>query len=492
LALRHLFAPPGAYISKMSATSFDDGRGAAPRSSGQVPFTPWVPPPRRQPAGSLMQLWHLARNPIENWAEIHYEKPILAGPSMLGYLVVVSDPAAIRRVFVDNVANYEKDPLQLRVLRSGAPEGSGEGLLSASGEAWRRTRRTLSPLFTPRRVGAFAQIMRLKTDARVDAWLKRRPGAVVEIDREMIRLTLDILSSTLFSDALDEDRSGFEREMMKLLDAIGRIDPLDVLNAPAWLPRLNRRSAQHSREWFAHTSERLIAQRRADMARAPDRTPDDLLTALLRASDPETGAGLTHEEVAANLFTFIAAGHETTARALAWTLHLLSRAPDWQERVRAEAQNAPDDPAEWIDALPATRAVFEESMRLFPPVPHMSRMALEADRFGDVDVPAKSVIIVAPWLLHRHKRLWRQPGAFMPERFMPGEREKIDRFAYLPFGAGPRVCIGATFAMQEAIVALCCIFRRVRLTPMRGVEPRPVLRITLKPDDRIPMQVHPV
>ncbi len=275
-------------------------------------------------------------------------------------------------------------------------------------------------------MGAFAQIMRLKSDARVDSWLKRRPGTIVEIDREMVRLTLDILSSTLFSDALDEDRPGFEREMMKLLDAIGRIDPLDVLNAPDWMPRLNRRSAQQSREWFAGTSERLIAQRSAEIARAPDRAPDDLLTALLRASDPETGIGLSHEEVAANLFTFIAAGHETTARALAWTLHLLSRAPEWQERVREEAANAPDDPAEWPDAMPATRAVFEESMRLFPPVPHMSRMALDADRLGDTDVPAKSIIIVAPWLLHRHKRLWTQPGAFMPERFHAG-RAREDR-----------------------------------------------------------------
>lgn len=438
-----------------------------------------------------MLLWHLARNPIETWADVHYEQPILAGPSMLGHLVVVSDPAAIRRVFIDNVANYEKDPLQMRILRAGAPEGSGEGLLSASGENWRRTRRTLAPMFTPRRVGAFAQIMKLKSEARVDAWLKRRPGAIVEVDREMIRLTLDILSSTLFSDALDADRAGFEREMMKLLDAIGRIDPLDVLNAPDWMPRLNRRGAQASRAWFAGASERLIAQRSEEIARAPDRTPDDLLTALLRASDPETGAGLSHEEVAANLFTFIAAGHETTARALGWTLHLLSHTPEWQERIRAEALNAPDDPADWLDAMPVTRAVFEEAMRLFPPVPHMSRMALEADRLGDVDVPAKSVIIVAPWLLHRHKRLWKQPGAFMPERFMPGEREKIDRFAYLPFGAGPRVCIGATFAMLEAVVALACIMQRVRLTPIRGVEPRPVLRITLKPDDRIPVQIHP-
>ena len=453
---------------------------------------PWAPLPRERPAGALMQLWHLSRNPIESWARVHYELPMLAGPSLFGHLVVVNDPAAIRRVFVDNAANYEKDPLQLRVLRVGAPNSAGQGLLSATGDTWRQTRRALSPLFTPRRVGAFAQIMRMKSEARVDAWLKRRPGAIFEVDREMVRLALEILSATLFSDALDAERAGFERELMKLLDAIGRIDPLDVLNAPSWLPRLNRRGAQQSREWFARISDRLIGERSAQIANAPDRTPDDLLTALLRASDPDTGVGLTREEVAANLFTFIAAGHETTARALAWTLHLLSHAPEWQDRIRAEALRAPDDPAEWLDAMPATRAVFEESMRLYPPVPHMSRMALEADRLGDMAVPAKSVVIVAPWLLHRHRRLWEKPGAFMPERFMPGARENIERFAYLPFGAGPRVCIGAMFAMQEAIVALACILSRVRLSPVRGVEPRPVLRITLKPDDRIPMRIQPV
>ena len=439
-----------------------------------------------------MQLWHLARNPIENWALVHFQKPILAGSSLFGHLVVVNEPSAIRRVFIDNAANYEKDPLQLRVLRVGAPNSAGQGLLSATGDTWRQTRRALSPLFTPRRVAAFGQIMKMKADERVDAWLRRRPGSIVEIDQEMVRLTYDMLSATLFSDALDGDRADVVRQMSRLLDTIGRIDPLDALNAPEWLPRFNRAAAREPREWFAQATERMIDRRSAELRDAPERAPDDLLTALLRASDPQTGVGLTRAEVAANVFTFIAAGHETTARALAWTLHLLSRASEWQERARLEAMAAPDDPAEWVAAMPTVRAVFEEAMRLFPPVPHMSRMALEADKLGDVPVPAGATVVIAPWVLHRHRLLWDAPSAFMPERFLPGARESIDRFAYLPFGAGPRVCIGATFAIQEAVVALACLLRRVRLTPIRGVEPRPVLRITLRPDDRIPMQIHPV
>ncbi|MDB5569008.1 MAG: Cytochrome [Hyphomicrobiales bacterium] len=458
---------------------------------GARPFRPWVPRPREAPADALTQLWLLARNPIDTWSRAHYERPVLWGKSLLGHVVVVNDPAAIRRVFIDNSANYEKDPLQLRVLRAGAKPGAGDGLLVASGETWKRTRRTMSPLFTPRRVAAFAQIMRLQADARVDSWLARRPGSIVEIDREMVRLAYDILSSTLFSEALASERTGFEREMMRLLDSIGRIDPLDVLNAPAWIPRLNQRRAAESRAWFETTIARMIDERERLIADQPDLAPDDLLTALLRASDPETGVGLTRAEVAANLFTFIAAGHETTARALAWTLHLLAHAPDWWERAAAEARGAPDDPAQWLEELPVVKAAFEESMRLFPPVPHLSRMALEPDVLAGVDVPAGATVVVAPWLLHRHKLLWSDPDAFRPERFLPGARESIDRFAYLPFGAGPRVCIGATFAMQEAMVALTCILRRVKLAPVLKREPRPVLRITLRPDDRIPMYVHP-
>jgi cytochrome P450 len=456
------------------------------------PFTPFAPAPRARPAGTLAQLWLLARNPIETWSRAHYEKPILSGPSLLGHVTVVNDPAAIRRVLIDNAANYEKDALQLRVLRAGARPGAGDGLLVASGEAWKRARRTLAPLFTPRRVAAFAPLMEMKAQARVDAWLRRRAGSIVEIDREMGRVAYEILSATLFSDALVEERAGFEREMGRLLDSIGRIDPLDVLNAPQWLPRLHQREAQESRAWFEGAVERLVAARRAQMEADPARTPDDLLTALLRASDPDTGVGLTPQVVAANLFTFIAAGHETTAHALAWTFHLLARAPYWQERARAEARNAPDDPSQWPDALPCVRAVLEESMRLFPPVPHMSRAAVEADELAGVAIPAGSTIVVAPWLLHRHKTLWERPSAFMPERFLPGARERIDRFAYLPFGAGPRVCIGATFAMQEAMIVLVAVLRSVRFAPAQRHEPRPLLRITLRPDDRVPLIVTPV
>ncbi len=452
------------------------------------PFTPFAPAPREHRPNTLLHLWLLARNPIETWTKAHFEELILAERTMLGRVTVVNDPALIRRVFVEAADIYPKDPLQLRILGPGL----GDGLLTASGDAWKRARRTLSPLFTPKRVANLAGAMRACAEERVDRWLKRRVGAILEVDREMTAVTFDILSATLFSNAISDDYAGFEKAMTRFVESVGRVDPLDVLNAPRWIPRLGKMAAKPALAFFGAAVEKLIAERRARMAHDSAHAPDDILTALLKASDPETGAGLSDAEVAANIITFIAAGHETTARALAWTLHLLGRAPEIRAQAEAEAAAAGDDPADWLDNLPLIRACFEESMRLFPPVPFLSRGAIADDRLGDVEVPAHTLVVAAPWLVHRHKRLWEKPDAFMPERFMPGRREAIDRFAYLPFGAGPRICIGARFAMMEAVIALAVILRRARLDPVGDDAPRPVHRITLRPAGRLPMAMRPL
>lgn len=452
-------------------------------------FVPYFPPRKDKPLGRLNQMWVLANNPIESWTQVHFEQPVVAGPTLIGHMVLVNDPAGVRRVLVDNVANYEKDPLQMRVLAAGSRKEAGEGLLIAKGEVWRRTRRTLAPLFTPKRVGGFAQVMLSRAEERVERWLKRRSGAILEIDREMTGVTYDILSATLFSDALAGDAKETEAELERLLDSIGRIHPFDVLNMPGWVPRPGRQKAARARGYFDEAMQRLITTRKQEIA-AGSEVADDLLSALLKASDPETGEGLSVEEVAANLFTFIVAGHETTARALGWTLYLLSRSPEWEAACVREAQQGVADPAQWLESMPSIRAVFEEAMRLFPPAPHLSRMAGEADDICGVHVPAKSTIVIAPWVLHRHKLLWDNPDAFDPSRFMPENRDTIDRFAYLPFGGGPRVCIGQTFAMQEAVIVLAAILRRVALRHT-GPEPRPVHRITLRPDARLAMAMTP-
>jgi cytochrome P450 len=457
--------------------------------TGTEPFVPFALHLRDKPAGRFGQLWHLANNAIHIWAREHFEKMIVTGTSLIGETALVNDPAGIRRVLVDNVGNCEKDHLQLRILSAGAPENTAMGLLVATGEQWRRTRRTLAPLFAPRRVSALARAMHEQAQARVATWLAKSAGTGLRVDQEMTGVTYDILSATMFSGALEGGAQDAERELTIMLNSIGRIHPFDVMGAPDWLPRLGHGRGYKARRYFEAEMEKLLSKRQTEEARGAP-LPDDLLSALLKASDPETGQGLTRQEIASNLFTFIAAGHETTARALTWTLFLLSQSPEWEERCIAEAVRAPDDPGQWLWEMPAIRAAFEEAMRLFPPAPQLSRMASDFDTICGVNIAPGTYIYIAPWVLHRHRQLWEHPDAFLPEWFMPGNRDRIDRFAYLPFGGGPRVCIGQIFAMQEAVIVLACILQRLRLRH-RGEPPVPVHRITLRTGKPLEMTIEP-
>jgi cytochrome P450 len=446
----------------------------------EAPFRPAVPKPRREPMGLVAFLRAARENPLTTWMEEHFEQPVVAAEGALGRVTTVSDPAAIRHILVDNAANYRKDDLQRRVL---AP-GLGEGLLTVEGEAWREQRRTLAPLFSPRHVAGFRGQMD-EAAARLARRLARRDGQVVDAAREMTRVTLDVLERTIFTHGVPRDPDALGRAITRYFEAVGPIDPLDVFGLPDLIPRIGRLRARPALRYFAEVVDELIERRKALVARGE--APRDLLTLLLEAADPETGRGLTDLEVRANIVTFIGAGHETTANALTWALYCLSRDPAARARLEREVDGAetPFDP----DGLPFARAVMEEAMRLFPPVPFMSRQALADDRIGRIKIPKGSLVTVAPYVVHRHRRLWDEPDAFRPERFLPGERERIARFAYLPFGAGPRVCIGASFSLQEAVIVLAHAVRAVRLDFAGGADPVPMHRVTLRPRDGLPMRV---
>ena len=448
-----------------------------------VGFQPPKPTPRTSPVGPLRMIAIVRRNPLELWSEAHYREPILIGKSMLGERAVVSDPAAVRRVFLDNAANYRKDELQLRVLRPGL----GSGLLTAEGESWRAQRRALAPLFSPRQVTAFTPAMHAVAQANVERLRRKRNGRVVDLSEEMARLTLEMLEQTLFSQGLGRDASEFQTAVTRYFETAGRLDPLDLLGLPAFLPRLGRRRAKGTLEFFARAVDDIVAARRALLARG-EAGPRDILALLLEAQDPETGKGMSEDDVRANIVTFIGAGHETTANALTWTLYLLSRAPDWRDRVEREidAQFNPSDTGA-LDDLSVTKAVFEEAMRLYPPAATLSREAINADTLAGRHIRAGTVVTVAPFVLHRHKTLWHDPDGFDPSRFLGAEREKIDRFAYIPFGAGPRVCIGMGFAMNEGVIALAHLLKAFRFDLAEGHVVEPVQRITLRPKNGMRM-----
>lgn len=446
-------------------------------------FRPRTPAPRAAPANLAELLWLMWRDPLRIWSQRHFREPVLWGEGRFGRAMTVSDPAGIKHVLLDNAQVYEKGRVQRRVLGPML----AQGMLLTEGETWKRARRTVAPLFAPRRLAGATARMHEIAEARIGAWLEAGTGRLLDIDQEMTRLTFEMLSATLFSDEIGDQAEGFERAVLRYTETAARADPLDVMGAPDWIPRAGRIMGGAAAKWFETSVSELVADRRKRLGEGD--APDDLMTALLKAQDPETGAGLSDIEVSSNILTFILAGHETTARALGWTLYLLARSPEARAQVEAEADVLDIAHDDWVERAPWTRAVFEEAMRLFPPAPVITRSATQADEVCGVPVYPGTTILIAPWVLHRHEKLWDDPTAFRPERFLPGAREKIDRFAYMPFGGGPRVCVGATFAMQEAMLIIAAVCRSTRLDTISSLEPTPVQRITLRAREGIRLKL---
>jgi cytochrome P450 len=441
-------------------------------------YRPPAPIPHSERLGVASLLRQIYRNPVEAWGIWHFEEPFVqAKTPLLGNTVVINDPAMLRHVLVDNVQNYPKSDIARRVL---APAGAKDGLLTTEGEAWRQMRRTLAPIFAPRNVDLLADTIADRATLAAERLRAVPMGGRVDVAAEMARTTFEVMSATLFSDGITQGPEAFGKALNRFLETMGRVDPFDIIGAPDWLPRLTRLRGRDAVQFFEREVGATIAKRRAEVAAGC--APHDLLTLLIQASDPETGLGISDEEVASHVITFIVAGHETTSNALSWTLFLLAKHPDVREKVEQEAADAERFPlAEWPEKLIWTRAVIEEAMRLYPPASTLSRKALTTDRIGGLTIPENALVIISPYIVHRHRKLWDAPDYFRPERFLPGEREKIDRFQYLPFGQGPRICIGVRFAMLEAVIILAKLVKAVRLDwPHRQVV-HPMERITLRP-----------
>jgi cytochrome P450 len=439
---------------------------------------PPAPLPRAVALGPLALYRALRANAVTVWRQEAFEAPFVADRGLIGDFVIVNDPDAIRRVFIDNAANYPKDRLQREKLGPAV----GEGLLTSEAEEWRLQRRTVAPLFQPQAVQAYLATMAEAVDAMLARWTADETR---DIAAEMTALTYDIIARTVFSSEIETSAEVMGAAITDYFEAMGRIDLWDVLPLPRWLPRPSLIGARGAVTVFREEVRRLLARRRARLT-AGAALPDDLVTRLMNARDPETGAPLSDAVIHDNLVTFIGAGHETTANALGWTLFLLSEFPGADAAVAAEAAGlAPGD----VAGLTRTRMVLEEAMRLYPPVPFLSRQAKGPDRFGEIEVRPGARIIIAPWVLHRHRALWQEPDLFAPERFAPERRAAIPRFAYLPFGAGPRVCVGNTFALQEALLVLAMVTRRFRLRLVDGAQVMPVARMTLRPAHGLPMRL---
>lgn len=452
------------------------------------PFIPPAPVPRpRTNIPSLFEVVRtLMRNPLEMWGAPSYEDKVIHTRFLNERSLIVNDPGLIRHVLVDNARNYRMGTIRQLILRPILRDG----LLTAEGEVWKRSRKAMAPVFTPRHIEGFASVMVARTEAYAEHYVQAaRTGTTRDISRDMTELTFDILSQTLFSGDIVTSTGDFAGDVQRLLYTMGHVDPIDLLKAPPWIPRVTRMNGIRVMGLFRGIVDRTMEKRRQKM-HSGGAVPDDFLTLLLRQEGPD---GLTREEIKDNIITFIGAGHETTARALGWTLYCLANSTSDLEVLEREIDAFFDksvpEPKYWLDRLPMTRAAFEEAMRLYPPAPSINRAAIADDLYEDVEIKAGVTVLVMPWTLHRHRGLWAQPEAFIPSRFWPENRGAIDKFQYLPFGAGPRICIGASFALQEAVIALALLLHRFRFTCTAQCKPWPVQKLTVQPAGGLPMTV---
>jgi cytochrome P450 len=398
---------------------------------------------------------------------------------------LVAHPDHVKHVLLDNQKNYPRSWYYGRIKAV-----VGEGLVTTEGAAWRRLRRMVQPSFHHQRVAALAGVMTDATDAMRRRWREHaETGQPLDLAAEFMELTLRIVGRALLSVDLGgaTDRLGPAfTTAMEYGDH--RINNLLALPLAVPTPR-NLRYRRAFRTIDAIVLD-IIARRRA-----AGHDTGDLLSMLLATRDEATGEGLSDRELRDQLFTFISAGHETTAVGLTWTFYLLSQHPEADRRLRAEVADVLDGRTPTADDLPRleyTRRVIEESLRLYPPVFAVVRDALEDDEIGGYHIPARTMVSLSPYATHRHPEFWPDPETFDPDRFTPERSAARPRFAWFPFLGGPHQCIGQEFAMMEAtlVVAMLAQSFTLRLAPGVLVEPKPML--SLRPRDGLPMIVKPL
>ncbi len=447
------------------------------RPAARKSLIPPHPPRAPENLSAWGRLSAIRNNAIASWGPRAYEEEIIRGRFLGRSSFILNRPDAIKHVLVDNYENYTRTPAGIRVLQPIL----GEGLLLAEGRAWKNQRRTLAPAFAPRAMGTLIPHMLSATDDAVDA-LSKSCGVPVDLREAMQRLALDIAGRTMFSFEIERHGAALRGFVNEYGARLAQPRFLDLVLPRGWPSPRDISRALFRRRW-TRFMRGLIAERRA--MSSGDAAPRDLFDLMVAARDPETNQAFTDEQLGDQVSTMILAGHETTATALFWALYLLSLDSATQDGVAAEAKTALAGGALDVTKLPFTRAVIDETMRLYPPAFLIVRAAAGADMIAGMPVLKKDVVMISPWLLHRHEKLWDAPDEFRPQRFMPGNPPP-DRFAYLPFGVGPRVCIGAQFALTEATLALAKIIGAFRVELLDREPVTPVGVVTTQPD-RSPM-----
>ena len=423
-----------------------------------------------------------AQNPLNGWPTLAFETHHKARRVFNLNYHFISDPAAIQQVLLDKMGRYQKPALVNKMLSVAL----GEGLLTTNGEDWREQRRMMAPVFTPGMVTEFTPTFARIAEQTADRWATG-DSDVIDVAAESLRTTFDIINATLFSSAAGftvQEASGHMAAVMQAMTQY-RLGP--IFGMP-WLD-------QNPVQWRGAAGRRFIIDRLAEFIarrQADPNPPQDFMTRVIDAFSqthpPKEAAKLALD----NAVTFLGAGHETTANALTWALYLLSRdrqAQAWAGEEARAAWDAGGTPEEILARLPYLKMVWDETLRLYPPALRVDREAMADDELCGHAIRKGDQISIWPWIVHRHRRLWDDPDIFNPENFDPEAKAVHHRFQYIPFGAGPRVCIGAAFAQAEGLLVLSHWLARFRFRPVAGHAVEPTGDIAIRPKGGLPLVV---
>ncbi|GHE93952.1 cytochrome P450 [Aliiroseovarius zhejiangensis] len=400
-----------------------------------------------------------------------------------------NDPTLVELVLKKRPDDFPKSDR----IREGLAPLLGQSVFVTNGEVWKRQRRIIDPAFDG---GRLKEVFPAMWDAAVSAVDRLRPvadGSPVEMESHASHAAADVIFRTLFSIPIEHEVAG--QVFTKFRDH-QRAQPVINLGAllplPRWMPRFHRARAKQTARQIRGLIHDLTADRMAEIKAGT--APDDLATKIMTTTDPETGGRFDTDEMVDQVAIFFLAGHETSASALAWTLYLLALNPDWQDRVASEAAHEIDPEKIYFSVmsrLRLSRDVFREALRLYPPVPMMVREASCPEQFRGRDVPKGSQIVLSPWHLHRHERLWEDPDAFNPARFQTANGKSCLRNAFIPFSSGQRVCPGAGFAMIEGPLILSMLVRAFRFELVQDRPAMPVAHLTVRGRDGIWLSLTP-
>jgi cytochrome P450 len=450
------------------------------RIAAATPLYPRSVTPAARPLPVHRFLFQFVRNPLRIVPEAAYHLPMVvrsrSGAS--AKVAWITDPRLIEEVLVHKAAEVSKSEIERRVLARSV----GNGVLTSDGPLWRWQRRTMAPLFRAADIQNYIPVMAQAAEEQLLRWRQSGSGWKA-VDHDMTETTFAVIARTMLAGGEAAETESIKRNTELYLSRVSWEIAYTLMSFPGWLPHpgsLRMHRAAHRQRVSVMS---LIDRRRAELTTGGT-GHDDLLARLLSARDPETGEPMAETQLINNLLTLLAAGHETTAKALTWTLYLLARTPEWQSIVREEVREvAGGEPlsANHLPRLILTQQVLKESMRLYPPAPSISRVFTHPVTLDGETFQPGDMAIFPIFCIHRHRKLWDDPDRFDPMRFTPEREKTYPRTQYMPFGAGPRICIGNTFAMMEGTAILATLVRAAQFDWDGTWEPEPISRITLRP-----------